>query len=138
MAKIATETEFEKLSEDVAYDAEKFKDPYVVGAMIHRLVEERKLTNELFKRIDEKLDRLVAVAEGMEKGKGIVSSSEFLSEVDEQIMAFVKARKRVCAEDVAAHLGYRGKNAASARLNALFRDGIVKKKRAGRKVFYTP
>ena len=133
--------EYEELSKDVQYDLEKFKDPYVVGAMIHRLVEERKLSNALFKSIDGKLTELVEVSRQMRddirSGKAPAKGVEvFLSDVDSHIMAYVKQKGRVCAEEVQKKFEYRGKNAASARLNQLAKDGLVKKARAGKTVYF--
>ena len=59
-----------------------------------------------------------------------------LSNVDEQIVALMRARDMVCAEDVRAHFKYKGKNAASARLNRLYELGLLEKKQAGRAVYY--
>jgi uncharacterized membrane protein len=121
--------DYAALSRDVAYDMERFKEPYVVGAMIHRLVEERKLTNALFKQLNDKLDRIAAL---LEKSRPV----DALSEVDQQIIGLVENMGRVTAADVQKELNYRGLNAASARLNALHRTGLLAKQRAGKKVFY--
>ncbi len=133
--------EFQEYSKDIAYDLEKFNDPIIVGAMIHRLIEERKKTNALFQVI---LEELRAIRSILEKGEGkvpstsvpITSKTEILSEVDEKIIAFVKEKGRATADEVQKALGYKGRNAASARLNRLYQLGFLEKKRAGRKVYY--
>ena len=121
--------EYEFLSRDVKYDMDKFKDPYVVGAMIHRLVEERKLTNAMFRELNKKLNKLVLLLEKSE-------APQFMSKTDEQILELVREKGSVSAEDVQKRFGYRGKNAASARLNALAKQGFLKKTRAGREVLF--
>ena len=133
--------EYAFLSRDVEYDLEKFKDPYVVGAMIHRLVEERKLTNALFRSIDKKLEELVEISRQMrdsirEGSAGKEEIEAFLSDVDKEILKYVKLKKKVCAEEVQKKFKYKGKNAASARLNQLAKEGLLKKKRAGKRVIY--
>lgn len=124
--------EYGELSKDVKYDIEQFKDPYVVGAMIHRLVEERKLTNTMLRDIHKKLNKLTQL---MEK-QGIDTREALLSEQDEKILEFVRGAGKACAEEVQAAFEYKGKNAASARLNALVKDGFLAKTRVGRKVYF--
>lgn len=140
--------EYREYTKDVAYDMENFKDPYVTGAMIHRLVQERSSTNRLFREMNAKLDRLITLADGIRDELGtrktpqIPSQTErktqhyFLSEVDQSILDFIAQQDRVCAADVQRKFGYRGQNAASARLNSLYKEGRLHKGRAGRKVYY--
>lgn len=120
--------EYEKLSRDVKYDTEKFKDPYVVGAMIHRLVEERRYTNALLRDINKKLNQLLE-NRAQEPDVGI-------SEIDEEIIKLVEKLGTVTAEEVQAELKYKGRNAASARLNALEKKNLLKKTRKGKKVVF--
>ena len=60
-----------------------------------------------------------------------------LSTKDQKIYDFVKARDKVCAEDLQDEFKYRGKNAASARLNKLYTMGVLDKIQSGRVVYYT-
>ena len=59
-----------------------------------------------------------------------------LAPADEQIVSLIRTRGAACAEDVRVNFGYKGKNAASARLNRLFELGILEKAQAGRVVYY--
>jgi predicted HTH transcriptional regulator len=120
--------EYEKLSRDVKYDTEKFKDPYVVGAMIHRLVEERRYTNALLRDINKKLNQLLE-NRAQEPDVGI-------SEIDEEILKLVEKLGTVTAEEVQKELSYKGRNAASARLNALEKKSLLRKTRKGKKVVF--
>ncbi len=127
--------DYDELSKDVKYDIEQFKDPYVVGAMIHRLVEERKLTNQMLRDIHKKINNLTDL---MEK-QGIDTSHTgdvLLPEQDEKILAFVRGKDKTNAEEVRKQFKYKGKNAASARLNALVKLGFLQKKRVGKNVFF--
>ena len=127
--------DYDELSKDVKYDLEKFKDPYVIGAMIHRLVEERKLTNTMLRDIHKKMNRLTEIME--QEGVDPRQIGEaMLPEQDERILKFVKKKKKACAEDVQEQFGYKGKNAASARMNALVKAGFLIKKRVGKKVYF--
>jgi ketol-acid reductoisomerase len=122
--------EYKEMSKDVQYDLEKFKDPYVVGAMIHRLVEERKYTNAMFKQLLEKIEK---IEQQVQNG---TTTDHMLTEVEERIVQFVQERGKTTAKEVQKAFQYKGKNGASARLNALHKKGILSKKRVGRKVFF--
>lgn len=59
-----------------------------------------------------------------------------LAPADEQIVSALRSRGTMCAEQIRVIFGYKGKNAASARLNRLFELGILEKQQAGRVVYY--
>jgi len=61
---------------------------------------------------------------------------EELSETEERILELAKRRGRICAQEVQKDMGYSGKNAAAARLNRLYRMGLLRKKRGEDKVMY--
>jgi len=70
---------------------------------------------------------------------GGVSSNELydlLPDVDKRIVDYVRKRRKVTAEDVRKALRYKGKNAASARLNHLYQMGLLSKRQSGRKVYF--
>jgi len=113
---------------DVKYDKEQFKDPELIGLLMYRLAKEREASNKMFKQILELLKKESLVTPN--------KSVEMLSEVDEQIVNFAKKAGKVDAETIQKQFNYRGKNAASARLNALYKSNILKKGRAGKKVYY--
>lgn len=136
----STSSEFEEFRK-------KMQDPVVVGAMLHRLTEERESANLVLKQINEKLDKLLAVEERLKSleqklaatapapAKGLPREL-LLPEVDEEILAFVRKRGKACAEEVQAKFGYKGRNAASSRLNRLCDAGVLGKAQVGRKVFF--
>ncbi len=59
-----------------------------------------------------------------------------LAPVDEQIVAMIRGCGHVSATDVQIKFKYKGKNAASARLNRLYELGLLEKAQAGRVVYY--
>ena len=105
-------------------------DPLVLATLIVALIEERRRTNRLLEEIRDALNRVASAPAPLPDTAG-------LSEADERILELVREMGMVCAEDVKRALGYRGLNAASARLNALYRQGYLRKIRKGRKVYYT-
>ena len=105
------------------------QDPLVLATLIAALLEERRRMNRLLEEIRDALRRLSATS--------APEKLEELSEADERILALVRERGMVCAEDVKEALGYKGLNAASARLNQLYKRGLLSKIRKGRKVYFT-
>lgn len=134
--KDSVEKDYEKLIFDIKYDKEQFKDPATIGLLLYRLSKEREKSNFLFKQILEKLD---AIKKGLSKTPPKIESKielETLSEVDQEIIVYTKKHGKIDAEQLREHFHYKGKNAASARLNALFQKGLLTKARAGKKVLY--
>ena len=133
------ENEFATVVKDFREMQESFKDSVYLASLMHKISEERTASNLVLKEINAKLDRLATLEHRIariEERMGPGREATALSEVDEEIVAFVKKSGVACAEDVRRALKYKGKNAASARLNALHRQGVLEKKRAGMKVFY--
>ena len=112
----------------------KLRDPVVLGVLISRLIEERENTNRLLKTLISRIEELERRLG--EKETPAHEDEILLSEKDEELYTFVKAMGKVCAEDVAREFGYKGRNAASARLNKLVNMGLLKKKQAGKKVYF--
>ena len=131
--------EFQAVAKEFKAFNESMRDPLVVGALLNKLSEERRSTNLLLREIHEKLDRLSSRLEAMENRDSPKEAirETFLSEVDEKLMAFVKQSGRASAEQVQKSFGYKNRNAASARLNALFKQGVLSKKLAGRTAFFS-
>ncbi len=117
--------------------ADKLNDPVFLGALMYRTVSERENTNRLLKTIISKIEGLEQRIGKLESAPAEKQENEtMLGEADEQVMEYVKSSGKVAAEDVRLHFGYKGKNAASARLSRLYQMGLLSKKQAGRKVFY--
>lgn len=110
---------------------EKTKDPMVLSILLFKLLEERKETNKILKDIQEKYDKL-------QQSLNKESSSEIkmLSEVDDNIINYIREHKRADANEIKDAFGYKGTNAASQRLNALSKDNFLQKITAGRKVYF--
>jgi wyosine [tRNA(Phe)-imidazoG37] synthetase (radical SAM superfamily) len=122
--------EYERLMFDVKYDKEQFKDPMTLGLLMYRLAQERKQSNELYRELIAKLDGIAALL-GKEK-PGIA----MLSDVDARIVSQIQRLGKADAEEIRGTLSYKGRNAACARLNALFMRGVLRKGRVGKKVVY--
>lgn len=143
--------EFSSVHQEFKEFDSKMRDPLVVGALLHKLASERENANRLMQEISAKLDRIMALEgkvaqlearlESREKKMGsapiTASSQVLLPEVDEKILAFVKSHDgRATAADVKTALQYKGRNAASSRLHALFVAGFLEKRQVGKTVYY--
>ena len=109
------------------------KEALLLAYLLQRLSEERESTIHLLKGILQRLEKIERALEVKEEKAG-----ELLAEQDEAILRFIRERGRADAEEVRLYMGYRGSNAASARLNRLVEKGLLKKKRVGKKVVFVP
>lgn len=123
-----------EIRSDLEHNMEKFNDPVILGEMVYRLLEERENTNRLLKNILQKLEAM----EAKMGGETTPVTEAILPEIDEHILKYVKKKGKVTAEDVRKEFKYKGKNAASARLNKLRTMGLLEKKQVGKKVFFFP
>jgi RIO-like serine/threonine protein kinase len=120
---------------DLEQNMDKFKDPVVLGELVYRLLEERENTNRILSNILQKLEALEARGIPIEE---IKKEIPMLPEIDEMILSFVKEVGKVTAEEVRKKFNYKGKNAASSRLNRLCKQNLLSKKQVGKKVFFFP
>jgi len=141
-----TKEQVRKEAQDIAH---MLNNPVFLAAQMHRTVQEKENSNRLLKSILEKIDAKFAqmderIAKLEEKiGKeGSATETEMAGEEillpkqDEDILGLVRRRGHVCAEEVRKEFGYRGPNAASARLSKLYQMGLLQKQQVGRRVYY--
>lgn len=127
----------EETIEALKRDVEKLRDPFVVASIISTAVRERENTNRILKNIYARIEAIEEKIEKLEETGGERRPAPvLLPEVDEQIMEFIKQKRKACAEEVQKQFNYKGRNAACARLNALFMQGLLTKAQVGRKVYY--
>ena len=129
--------EFSKVASEFKEFSEKMRDPLVVGTMLNRLSEERSSTNLILKDIQAKLEAMETKIERIEERLSQTPDAKNVSDVDEKLLGFVRANERVCAQQVQGEFGYKNRNAASSRLNALWKQGMLQKTRKGNTVYFT-
>ena len=123
-----------EIEEDLRRNADKFGDPVVLGELVFKLLEERENTNRILKTLLKRIEELeLKVNKEPETKEEIMLPAK-----DEKILNLVKVNGKMTAETVQKELGYKGKNAASSRLNKLFSLGLVVKKQVGRIVYFLP
>jgi hypothetical protein len=59
-----------------------------------------------------------------------------ISGLDAQILQIVQRIELACADDIKKQMSYKGRNAASARLNRLYKIGLLERYQLGHKVYY--
>ena len=138
--------EFRVVSEEFNEMKRKYSDPVFLGSMLSRVAEEKTSFNLVLKEINAKLDKIIELEERISRIEQKMQQAQpsmqegrnFVSEVDADILKFV-ARKGACtADEVQKKFSYKGANGASARLNNLFKAGLLDKKQAGKKVVFFP
>jgi uncharacterized membrane protein len=115
-------------------------------ALLKYMIDENRKTTLLLKGIAEGLNKIEvelnapisepAAVEGPVETKTIKETP--LSEADTKIIEAVQLspNSMACAEDIRNKMNYRGKNAASARLNKLYKGGLLERYQLGKKVYY--
>ena len=136
--------EFESVASEFKKFQADFKDPLVLGSLIAALKDERSSTNLILKEISAKMDRIESRLSALEiNGNGSSSGAKtaekpvLVAQVDTDILDFIRENQKACSKDVQDQFQYKGKNAASARLNHLFRLGLLDKQQVGKKVYFT-
>jgi len=126
----------QEIERDIEENVEKFRDPVILGEMLYKLLEERENTNRILKNLLIKIEKLEKQASHAAPVEEV--EEPLLPEVDAKILEFVRETGKVTAENVRTKFKYKGKNAASARLNRLYELGLVRKKQVGKKVYFFP
>jgi len=136
--------EFENLVGDLSQTIQQISDPVAIGAMLYSIAEEKRSGNLVLKDLNAKFDsilqQLQTISDRLAKiseAPAEVKPNTNISERDEEVLAYVREKGRVCADSMQDNFKYKGRNAASARLSKLFKDGLLEKVYVGRKVYYT-
>ncbi|MCX8189978.1 MAG: hypothetical protein N3F05_01990 [Candidatus Diapherotrites archaeon] len=126
--------EFKGLTSDIEEISKQCSDPFFIALLLFQLAKEREQTNKIIADISE---RLKALENKVQANVQNQEEHTILAEVDQRIVALADQKGMISADDVKALLSYNCVNAASQRLNKLFREGYLAKVRAGKKVFFT-
>jgi hypothetical protein len=128
--------------------SEKEKADETSGSLLTLLryvMSENKSTRQMLERMSNTLVKLEAEVNAAEYEDEIQAPAQpvqeaqpqiVLSELETKIVQFIQIKGMACADDVKTLMGYRGRNAASARLNRLKIMGLLTRHQAGHKVFY--
>ena len=136
--------EFESLVGDLSQTVQQISDPVAVGAMLFSIAEEKRSSNLVLKDLNAKFDNILAQLQSITQRLGELEKSSSpapaanigISERDEEVLSYVREKGRVCADTMQEKFNYKGRNAASARLSKLFKEGLLEKIYVGRNVYY--
>jgi hypothetical protein len=114
--------------------------------IVKYMFDENRKNTLLLKNILESIARLETelrdayyeeVAEPEEKQTNVKGIKEIpVSGLDAQIIQAVQIMGMACADDIKKRMNYKGRNAASTRLNKLYKIGLLQRYQLGRKVYY--
>jgi len=109
-------------------------------ALFRYVMDENKKTTMLLARISDNLARIESERADYSKGsenpaQGAIKEL-LISELDAKIIEHIQRFGMACADDIKKQMAYKGRNAASARLNRLRQQGILERYQLGHKVYY--
>ncbi|MEM0074473.1 MAG: hypothetical protein QXX70_01085 [Candidatus Micrarchaeaceae archaeon] len=108
--------------------------------MVKYLASERERTNKELETVTanvRKLEELIAPQAQVESEAQIAEAREIpISSVDAKVIELIETKGMVSAAELQQFMGYKGKNAASARLNSLYKRGVLDRFQMGHKVYY--
>ncbi len=114
--------------------------------LLKYLMDENKKNTMLIKNISDTIERLANNIEGVDEGKeedvAIPAQKEAkqqeipLSALDAKIIEYIQVKGMCCADDIKAIMSYKGRNAASSRLNSLYKRNLLQRYQLGHKVYY--
>ena len=146
-------SEIKSLSEKKQEEAIMLEKGYSGNAtglleILKYIINENKKTTMLLKSMSDSMERmegaLVDLTDAEQPSKHVAheelrssSVKELpLSELDAKIIQILQMNGMACADDIKRQMDYKGRNAASARLNKLFNMGVIQRHQLGRKVYY--
>ncbi|EQD65530.1 hypothetical protein B2A_01569 [mine drainage metagenome] len=111
------------------------------------MMDENKKTTIILKNISDSIAALATESEQNSESQadpsymqGIQQPARYeeipLSGLDSKIIEFIQVKGMACADDIKGLMSYRGRNAASSRLNSLYKRGILQRYQLGHKVYY--
>jgi len=131
VSKAKSKTKRKSVSKDI--------DPVALAAILFARLETQQSTNLILKNLYTKIEKLEAELKELKEGKEENKTKqpiELLPEQDKKIIEEIRKKGFATADDIKQSLNYKGRNAASSRLNKLYSLGILEKFRVGRKVYY--
>ncbi|MGC8651634.1 MAG: hypothetical protein ACP5UH_00050 [Candidatus Micrarchaeia archaeon] len=120
-------------------------------SLIKYLVDENKKTTMVLQSLAEGINRLESelfADDDTENGNDAVEPPAGreaqaslpkelpVSDLDAKILQIIQRKGMACADDIKAQLSYKGRNAATARLTKLYKQGLLTRYQLGHKVFY--
>lgn len=138
--------EFKTLTTELTQAVHQIQDPVAIATMLYSIAEEKKSSNLVVRNINARLDtialKLDQLTKTLEKFNKHLENNEIkptidISERDSEVIDYIKQKNKISAKELQYKFKYKGRNAASARLSKLYKEGILEKTFVGREVYYT-
>ena len=139
----------EKISQSFTYQTQdiidlmqKNTDPVLLAALMFKLAQEREQTNKELQKIYNKVDEIMLelkTKNSSQAAQEITAEGrkyQILPEQDQKILTIIEQKGPASALEIQQALNYKCLNAASQRLNSLFKQNMLKKVQSGKKVLY--
>lgn len=116
-----------------------------VNTLIKYFVDQNHQLTIILKEMHERLKRLESDLsadyyeqedQDLYQQENRLAKVQPISGLDAQIMQIIQIRGLTTADDIRKQMNYKGRNAASARLNKLYKQGLLERYQLGHKVFY--
>jgi hypothetical protein len=114
--------------------------------LLKYMMDENKKTTMILKGMQDQLNSLIDTGyieqqEGQETTypqENKLAKTQPISGLDAQIIQIIQRThgEMACADDIKKQMSYKGRNAASARLNRLYKAGLLERFQLGHKVYY--
>lgn len=109
-------------------------------ALVRYMMDENRKTTMVLKNISDSLAKIDydLNANYSEETNPVQEAAKELpiSELDKTILQHIQIAGMACADDIKKNMNYKGRNAASARLNRLHKQGLLERYQLGHKVYY--
>lgn len=127
--------------QDIIQLMQKNADPVLIAALMFKLAQEREQSNKLLDKISEKFDTIMLELKTRNSEQAPETSGDgrkftILPEQDRKILSIIEQKGPTGALEIQNALGYSCLNAASQRLNMLYKQNLLKKVQSGKKVLY--
>ncbi|HHQ44589.1 MAG TPA: hypothetical protein ENN13_00440 [Candidatus Altiarchaeales archaeon] len=132
--------EFNELVGELANAFNIDSQSMTLASMLYSIAQEKKSTNLIVRDINAKFDRIIGRLENLEakiEETHTQSAQAGLTTRDQELLDYVRSSGEVCADMVKNQFNYRGTNAASGRLNKLFKEGVLQKTQKEGKIYYS-
>lgn len=115
--------------------------------LLKYMIDENRKTTMILKQMSESLGRMEEVMDEGEVDENVRQGGQYqdygvgarevpISNLDAKILQILQMNGMCCADDVKKRMDYKGRNAASARLNKLYKLGLIDRHQLGHKVYY--
>lgn len=113
--------------------------------LLKYMMDENRKTTMLLKTMQDQLNALIDAGYYEQEGSDTtypqenkLAKTQPISGLDAQIIQIIQRAhgEMACADDIKKNMNYKGRNAASARLNRLYRIGLLERLQLGHKVYY--